>query len=155
MYSSYVPGIVPSTLQMKTKCQMFIVVRTWRDEAEFQEWLPPTNMLYTLTEPGCFLPTSDRNLWANWIMLSNVYSDTVVNQSVPYSHFLSAYRVKHNRLKSEIWGPVILLSVPCSCLIIFWLLKSCCLFPYISTCQNLSVHHSLFQMLPPSWFVFV
>ena len=100
LYSSYVPGVVPRALQTKTKCQMFIVVRTWRDEGEFQEWLPSTNMLYTLTEPGCFLPTSDRNLWANWIMLSNVYSDTVIHQSVSYSHFLSACRVKHNRLKS-------------------------------------------------------
>ena len=77
------------------------------------------------------------------------------DQSVSYSHFISACRVKHNRLKSEIWGPVVLLSVPCSCLIIFCLSKSCCLFPYISTCQTLSVHHSLFQTLPPSWFVFV
>lgn len=52
-------------------------------------------------------------------------------------------------LKSGIWGLVVLLSVPCSCLIIFCLSNSCRLFPCISTCQILSLHYNLFQILPP------
>lgn len=131
---------------------MFTVVRTWRDEEKFQEWLPPT-IYAILNRTECFWLFSAHRCQKFVGKLEHAFKCVLwsCDQSIGVVFSFSfCMQSRMQLLKSGIWGLVVLLSVPCSCLIIFCLSNSCRLFPCISTCQILSLHYNLFQILPPA-----
>lgn len=108
----------------------------------FLQYLQYTQQNWTFLSVFC-------PLWQKFVgKLEHAFSwcDWPISALLPFSLWVQN---RTQLLKPGIWGPVGLLCVPQSCLIIFCFSNSCCLFPCISTCQILPVLQNLFQMLPP------